>query len=87
MDQLDTSVLYFALTLLSLSYYVSENFLTTPDYITTHAEVLCGPVLSPALLPLTRSPGGVLLVHQGVGVTDKECWVFNGYYSGTTLSY
>ena len=59
-----------------LSYYVSEYFPTTPDYITAHAEVLGGPVLCPALLRLTMShPGGVLMLHQDVGVTDIECWV------------
>ena len=43
-----------------LSYYVSEYFPTTPDYITAHAEVLGGPVLCPTLLLLTMShPGGV----------------------------
>ena len=50
-------------------------------HITAHAEVLGGPVLCPALLRLTMShPGGVLRLHQGVGVTDIECWVINVYY-------
>ena len=54
-----------------LSYYVSEYLRTTPDYITAHAEVLGGSVLCPALLRLTMShPGGVLRLHQGVGVPD-----------------
>ena len=65
---------------------MSEYLRTTPDYITAHAEVLGGSVLCPALLRLTMShPGGVLRLHQGVGVTDIECMVINGYYSGKTL--
>ena len=43
-----------------LSYFVSEYYPTTPHYITAHAEVLCDPVLCPALHRLTMShPGGV----------------------------
>ena len=57
-----------------------EHFPTLPVYITAHAEVLGGPVLCPALLRLTMfHPGGVLWLHQGVGVTDIECWVINVY--------
>ena len=41
-----------------LSYYASEYFQTTHDYIAAHAEVLGGTVLCPATLRLTMSPGG-----------------------------
>ena len=69
-----------------LSNYVSVYFLATPDYIIAHAEVLGGHVLCPALLRLTMSHlRGALQFHQDVVVTDIECWVINGYYSGTTL--
>ena len=51
------------------------NISQITDNITAHAEVLCGPVLCPALLQLTMSPhGGVILATPG---RPGRFWFFN----------
>ena len=54
-------------------------FLSTLGHITTHTEVIGGPVHCPALHLLRMSP------HQGVTVTNIECWVNNKYHVWTIL--
>ena len=62
------------------------NISQISDNITAHAEVLCGPVLCPALLQLTMSPhGGVILATPG---RPGRFWFFNliNFFSNSILS-
>ena len=48
------------------------------DRITAQAEVLGGPVICPSSSPLPDNVStwkSNLAPHQGVGVTDTECWL------------
>ena len=57
----------------------SESVPSTPDHITSHAEVLDGPVLCPALLRPDNVSSGR---HQGVGVTDIVLgWVIDRHHT------